>query len=116
MSALAPDSVPVNVDVPTPLFNATVPPGKAPDCKVIPVELVAVKLIVPMSAPPANVPNDPEPVVHVGTSTLTGTESGASADTTYNFTIRATDAEAQTADRAFSLTFTFNARNSCQFN
>ena len=52
----------------------------------------------------------------VGTSTLTGTESGASADTTYNFTIRATDAEAQTADRAFSLTFTFNANNSCQFN
>ena len=52
----------------------------------------------------------------VGTSTLTGTESGASSDTTYNFTIRATDAEAQTADRAFSLTFTFNANNSCQFN
>ena len=51
-----------------------------------------------------------------GTSTLTGTESGASAATTYNFTIRATDAEAQTADRAFSLTFTFNANNSCQFN
>ena len=67
MSELAPDSVPVNVDVPTPVFNET-PPGKAPDCKVIPVELVAVKLIVPMSAPPANVPNDPEPVVQVGTS------------------------------------------------
>lgn len=52
----------------------------------------------------------------VGTSTLTGTESGASADTTYSFTIRATDAELQTADRAFSLTITFNANNSCQFN
>ena len=51
-----------------------------------------------------------------GTSTLTGTESGASADTTYNFTIRATDAEAQTADRAFSLTFTFGASNAIQFN
>jgi len=51
-----------------------------------------------------------------GTSTLTGTESGASSDTTYNFTIRATDAEAQTADRAFSLTFTFGASNSIQFN
>ena len=51
-----------------------------------------------------------------GTSTLTGTESGASADTTYNITIRATDAEAQTADRAFSLTFTFGASNSIQFN
>ena len=51
-----------------------------------------------------------------GSSTLTGTESGASADTTYNFTIRATDAEAQTADRAFSLTFTFGASNSIQFN
>ena len=52
----------------------------------------------------------------VGTSTLTGTESGASSDTTYSFTIRATDAEAQTADRAFTLTFTFDANNSCQFN
>ena len=51
-----------------------------------------------------------------GTSTLTGTESGASAATTYTFTIRATDAEAQTADRAFSLTFTFGASNSIQFN
>ena len=52
----------------------------------------------------------------VGTSTLTGTESGASSDTTYSFTIRATDAEAQTADRAFTITITFGANNSCQFN
>ena len=44
---------------------------------------------------------------HPGTSTLTGTESGASAATTYNFTIRATDAEGQTADRAFSYDITF---------
>jgi hypothetical protein len=51
-----------------------------------------------------------------GSSTLTGTESGATADTTYNFTIRATDAEGQTADRAFSLTFTFGANNSMSFN
>ena len=52
----------------------------------------------------------------VGTSTLTGTESGASVVTTYSFTIRATDAEAQTADRAFTITITFGAKNSCQFN
>ena len=51
-----------------------------------------------------------------GSSTLTGTESGATADTTFNFTIRATDAEGQTADRAFSMTFTFVANNSGQFN
>ena len=51
-----------------------------------------------------------------GSSTLTGTESGASSDTTFNFTIRATDAEGQTADRAFSLTFNFGANNSGQFN
>jgi len=51
-----------------------------------------------------------------GSSTLTGTESGASSDTTFNFTIRATDAEGQTADRAFSLTFTFAANNSMSFN
>ena len=52
----------------------------------------------------------------VGTSTLTGTESGATDDTVYSFTIRATDAEGQTADRAFTLTFTFGAANSIQFN
>ena len=51
-----------------------------------------------------------------GSSTLTGTESGASSDTTYSFTIRATDAEGQTADRAFTLTFNFGANNSGQFN
>ena len=41
-----------------------------------------------------------------GTSTLTGTETGSSATTTYTFTIRATDAELQTADREFSITIT----------
>ncbi len=51
-----------------------------------------------------------------GSSTLTGTESGATTDTTYNFTIRATDAEGQTADRAFSMTFVVGANNSMSFN
>jgi len=51
-----------------------------------------------------------------GSSTLTGTESGATADTTFTFTIRATDAEGQTADRQFTMTFTFGANNSGQFN
>ena len=51
-----------------------------------------------------------------GSSTLTGTESGATADTTYSFTIRATDAEGQTADRAFTVTVTVGANNSGQFN
>ena len=51
-----------------------------------------------------------------GSSTLTGTESGASSDTTYSFTIRATDAEGQTADRAFTITISLGANNSGQFN
>ena len=51
-----------------------------------------------------------------GSSTLTGTESGASSDTTYSFTIRATDAEGQTADRAFTITIRVGANNSGQFN
>ena len=39
------------------------------------------------------------------TGAITGTESsGGSSETTYNFTIRATDEESQTADRAFSIT------------
>jgi len=51
-----------------------------------------------------------------GTSTLTGTESGATQDTEYSFVITATDAEGQTANRSFTLTFTFGAANSIQFN
>jgi hypothetical protein len=50
-----------------------------------------------------------------GTSTLTGTESGSSATTTYSFTIRATDAEAQTADRAFTITITHGLEQGLSF-
>jgi len=50
------------------------------------------------------------------TGAITGTESGATAETTYNFTIRATDAEAQTADRAFSITVTVGITEGMQFN
>ena len=50
------------------------------------------------------------------TGVISGTESGATAETTYNFTIRATDAESQTADRAFSITVTVGINNAGQFN
>ena len=50
-----------------------------------------------------------------GSSTLTGTESGATSDTLFSFTIRATDAEGQTADRAFTIQITVGANNSCMF-
>ena len=51
------------------------------------------------------------------TGPITGTESGIdTAETVYNFTIRATDAEAQTADRAFSITVTVGINNGGQFN
>mgnify|MGYP003149445264 FL=1 len=51
-----------------------------------------------------------------GSSTLTGTESGATSDTTFTFTIRATDAQGQTADRQFTVTINAGANNSGQFN
>jgi len=50
------------------------------------------------------------------TGAITGTESGATAETVYSFTIRATDAESQTADRAFSITVTVGINNGGQFN
>lgn len=51
------------------------------------------------------------------TATISGTESGSQAtDTTYNFTLRATDAESQTADRAFSITINASINNGGQFN
>ncbi len=50
------------------------------------------------------------------TGVISGTESGATAETTYSFTIRATDAEGQTADRAFSITISVGVNNSGGFN
>ena len=50
------------------------------------------------------------------TGAITGTESGATAETTYNFTVTATDLESQTADRAFSITVTVGINNGGQFN
>jgi len=42
--------------------------------------------------------------INASTGVISGTESGSSSTTTYTFTIRATDAEAQTSDREFSIT------------
>ena len=50
------------------------------------------------------------------TYTISGTAPSPTSDQTYNFTLRATDAEGQTADRAFSITITVGANNSGQFN
>jgi hypothetical protein len=51
------------------------------------------------------------------TGAITGTESGSdTSETVYSFTIRATDAESQTADRAFSITVTVGINNGAQFN
>ena len=54
--------------------------------------------------------------LNTSSGVISGTESGATTDTTYNFTIRATDAQGQTADRAFSITINLGANNSGQFN
>ena len=52
------------------------------------------------------------------TGTITTTDFGGSSTTatTYTFTLRATDAEGQTADREFSLTSSFGATGGGQFN
>src|SRR6056300_1486919 len=52
------------------------------------------------------------------TGVITTTDFGGSSTTatTYNFTLRATDAEGQTADRQFSLTSSFGATGGAQFN
>ena len=48
--------------------------------------------------------------------TISGTETGSSATTTYSFTIRATDNEGQTTDRAFTITVTHGSSGGAQFN
>jgi hypothetical protein len=50
------------------------------------------------------------------TGVISGTESGATTDTTYSFTLTATDAELQTANRAFSMAITVGINNGAQFN
>ena len=52
------------------------------------------------------------------TGVITTTDFGGSSTsaTTYNFTLRVTDAEGQTADRAFSLTSVFDITNSGRFD
>jgi hypothetical protein len=52
------------------------------------------------------------------TGVITTTDFGGSSTTatTYNFTLRATDVEGQTADRSFSLTSSFGATGGGQFN
>jgi len=52
------------------------------------------------------------------TGVITTSDFGGSSTTatTYNFTIRATDAEGQTADRSFSLTSSFGATGGATFN
>ena len=54
--------------------------------------------------------------INSGSGVISGTESGATSETTYSFTITATDAQGQTADRAFSITITVGINNSGQFN
>jgi len=54
--------------------------------------------------------------LNASTGAITGTESGSTATTTYTFTIRATDAQGQTADRQFTITISHGAQAGAQFN
>ena len=54
--------------------------------------------------------------LNTSTGAITGTESGSTQETTYNFTIRATDAQAQSADRAFSITISHGINNAMRFD
>ena len=47
---------------------------------------------------------------------ITGTAPSPSSETTYSFTLRATDGESQTVDRAFSITVSVGINNSARFN
>ena len=54
--------------------------------------------------------------LNTSTGVISGTESGATQETQYAFTITATDAEGQTAVRSFSITITVAINNSGGFN
>ena len=50
------------------------------------------------------------------TGAITGTAPSPTSEKVYNFTLRLTDAESQTTDRAFSITVTTGINNGGQFN
>ncbi len=52
----------------------------------------------------------------VGSCTITGTQTEHAASATDSFTVTATDAEGQTADRAFSMSWSFGIGQGGQFN
>ena len=52
----------------------------------------------------------------VGSCTITGTQTAHTSATTSSFTVTATDAEGQTSDRAFSITWSFTIGQGGQFN
>jgi len=52
----------------------------------------------------------------VGSATITGTQTAHTSAATDNFTVTATDAQGQTAARAFSITYSFGATGSGGFN
>jgi hypothetical protein len=54
--------------------------------------------------------------LNTSTGAITGTETGTTATTTFTFTIRATDAEGQTADRQFNIIISHGASGGGQFN
>ena len=54
--------------------------------------------------------------LNTSTGAITGTETGSTATTTFTFTIRATDAQGQTADRQFTITISHGASGGGQFN
>ena len=52
----------------------------------------------------------------VGSATITGTQTAHTSAATDNFTVTATDAQGQTAARAFSISYSFGATGSGGFN
>ena len=55
--------------------------------------------------------------LNTSTGVISGTENGSQTETTvYNFTLRLTDNESQTVDRAFSISVSVGMENSGQFN
>ena len=54
--------------------------------------------------------------INSSTGVISGTESGSTQTTTYTFTIRATDAQGQTADRQFNIIISHGASGGAQLN
>ena len=90
--------------------------GSFPGATAIPTQTLTCTDAVSFTVAPSPIVAGITFTTGVGSCTITGTQTAHTSATTSSFTVTATDAEGQTSDRAFSITWTFTIEGSGGFN